>query len=127
MALLFAAHEPRLKGCIAYAPCCDLVNHHREVLADRMLNIMFNDLRHFVTRNSPITHAERIKCPVFLFHSKDDEVVPRSDVVALEHKLRSFGTSVDTVYPIAGDHGSMLEKGLPEGIKWLQATAKKRS
>ncbi|MCE9527359.1 MAG: prolyl oligopeptidase family serine peptidase [Planctomycetales bacterium] len=72
MSLLFAEHEPRLAGCIAYAPCTDVPAF---ITAARALSFSHQGIADFVVQSSPNTHESRLNCPVFLFHAEDDGTV----------------------------------------------------
>jgi len=121
LALLFAAHEPRLAGCVAYAPAYDLWDRYTS-FGIKMLGGMFPDLADFVTQSSPKTHASRIRCPVLLFHAEDDSNVPITESQACERALRDAGAEVTFETVPTGDHyDSMIEAGIPRGIAWLQA------
>jgi len=120
MALLAAEHDHRFLGCIAYAPRCDvggeLEQDEREALSSRI-----DDFDKFLSSCSPTTHATAITCPVFLFHSDDDETVPTSDVEGFARKLRTADSSVTYCHVNSGGHyDSMLSDGIPQAITWLQ-------
>ena len=117
--LLLAAHEPRLAGVIAYCPECDLPSRMAPTMP--LMRFILPGLVDFVTQSSPNTHAKNIKCPTFLFHSKDDQVCPYSHTSAFAELLKGQGTDVTFVSTPTGDHyESMISDGIPAGIEWLR-------
>jgi dipeptidyl aminopeptidase/acylaminoacyl peptidase len=123
-ALLFAAHEPRLAGVIAYAPAADLPKWFGPRM--RLVSMMVPGCVDFITQSSPSTHASQIKCPTFLFHAEDDMTCSIEETKAFSETLKQQGTPVALVTVTTGDHyESMINEGIPAGIKWLgEQTAK---
>ncbi len=54
LALLFAEHEPRLAGCVAYAPAIDLKSRFPGAVV-RMMSTMFPNMAEFIVQTSPKT------------------------------------------------------------------------
>lgn len=105
IALLVAAYEPRVAGVLAYAP----PTYHGRLEES------------WAARLSPIDNAPRIRCPVYLFHSRADERCKFSDSEALARALEATNPDVRFDDAKAGDHyRSMIEEGLPAGLSWLQ-------
>ncbi|HZN36412.1 MAG TPA: prolyl oligopeptidase family serine peptidase [Pirellulaceae bacterium] len=118
-ALLFAAHEPRLAGVMAYAPAPDLPKRMGPQLA--VFRFIMPGVVDFVTQSSPRTHVGSIKCPTFLFHAQDDSNCPIADTNAFADELKQKGTDVKYVTAASGDHyDSMINEGIPAGIQWLK-------
>jgi dipeptidyl aminopeptidase/acylaminoacyl peptidase len=118
-ALLFAEHEPRLAGVLAYAPAPDLPKRMKPQMM--LFRWVLPGCVDFVTQSSPTTHAERLKCPTFLFHAEDDSNCPIADTTAFAEKLKAQGTDVTYVKAKTGDHyESMINEGIPAGIEWLK-------
>lgn len=121
MALLAAESDHRLAGCIAYAPRSDV----RAELTDDDVNELSSRVDGFdrmLTDCSPLTHVSSISCPVFLFHSDDDETVPTEDVEGFDTKLRETNRTVTYchVEQGGGHYQSMIDIGVPQAIAWLQ-------
>jgi len=117
-ALLFAEHEPRLAGVIAYAPAVNLPKRFGLLL--RVLATEMPGVVDFATQSSPHTHRERLKCPTFLFHAEDDSTCPIAETKALKKQLEKQGTDVTLVTADSGDHyDSMIDEGIPSAIEWL--------
>ena len=74
LALLVAEHEPRIKACAAYAPVTD-VEARLAKIAPQLDNAIPGYAK-FLRFSSPKTAADKLKCPVFLFHAQDDSNVP---------------------------------------------------
>jgi dipeptidyl aminopeptidase/acylaminoacyl peptidase len=120
LALLFATHEPRLDACVAFAPVSDLPAHF-EPLGMRAMGMIYPGAADFLVRSSPNTHADRINCPVLLFHADDDETVEPAQSRDFAEQLKQAGKNVELVTVESGDHyGAMIEEGIPRAIEWLQ-------
>lgn len=119
LSLLYAAHEPRLAGAIAYAPCTDLVGRYG--LAGYQLALVLPGCRSFLAAASPINHVKTIRCPVFLFHAEDDSNVPIAESRRFAEQLRNAGGTLSFRTVATGDHyNSMIEQGVPQAIEWLR-------
>jgi dipeptidyl aminopeptidase/acylaminoacyl peptidase len=117
-ALLFAEHEPRLAGVVAYAPAVNLPKRFGFFL--RALATEMPEVVDFAAQSSPHTHRERLKCPTFLFHAEDDSTCPIAETRALADQLKQQGTDVTLETVKSGDHyESMIGEGIPAAIRWL--------
>lgn len=124
LALLAAEHEPRLKGCIAYAPATDVVARLKNVIDDSAASRALPGVAEFAKQSSPLTHVSKIGCPVFLFHAADDSNVPVADSRRFAELLKSNGKSVTYVEVPTGNHyDSMIQQGIPRAIPWLKELA----
>ncbi len=121
LSLLLAAHESRLKGCIAYAPATDVEKRLEELTDAWDADDVFPGIEDFLERSSPKTHADKISCPVFLFHAVDDSNVPYSRSLSYVQQLKDENKSVSFVSAPSGDHyDAMVERGIPAAINWLK-------
>lgn len=119
LALLLAAHETRLAGCIAYAPATDLIAWYAPEL--RRLEWVLPGCREFLRRSSPITHIEQIRCPLFLFHARDDSTVALRESQQFAERLRQSGGNMTFEIVNTGNHyDSMIGEGIPTAITWLK-------
>ncbi|GIV03175.1 MAG: hypothetical protein KatS3mg015_2005 [Fimbriimonadales bacterium] len=119
-ALYFAANEPRIQGVVAYMPPASVRQVIGTNLVDR-LDRVIPGFAAFAERISPSNCSKDIRCPVFLFGSKQDEVVPLAELDHLNQTLRAAGVPVEYVLVDKGDHyGAMIEQGIPAGIQWLK-------
>jgi dienelactone hydrolase len=125
MSLLFAEHEPRLAGCIAYAPCTDVPGFIDEARI-RMYAFSHRGIADFVVQSSPNTHESRLNCPVFLFHAEDDGNVDVEETETFAASLKQKGRDVTLKIVPTGDHyDSMIEEGIPAAIQWLKTKTNK--
>ncbi len=119
LALTLAAYEPRLKGCIAYCPCTDIVERIGQTEIDKLARYIPN-YAEFLKGHSPLQIADKMKCPILLFASREDNNVPAEESEALAQKLKAAHKSVTLQIVEHGDHyASMIESGIPAGIVWL--------
>lgn len=124
LALLSAAHFPDLSICVAYAPCCNLQQRMKEAIDNPGLQKLLPGLSEFVEKESPLTHAISIKCPVFLFHAKDDTNTPPSDSADMKYQLKLVtpDTPVErTLVATGGHYEAMIQRGIPSAINWMKA------
>lgn len=120
MSLLFAEHEPRLAGCIAYAPAVDVENRMPAFLR-KILEAANPGCNTFLARSSPIRHVSQLKCPTFLFAAEDDDNVLATDVKSFHDALQAAGgnSTLKTVSS-GGHYDSMINEGIPAAIEWLK-------
>jgi dienelactone hydrolase len=122
VSLLMAEHDPRVAGCIAYAPCSDVAAFHGSTIYDPSLSALLPRLGDFVVQGSPMTHASNLRCPTFLFQAADDSVVDANDTRAFKTLLEARGTPVTYEEVPTGEHyDSMIENGIPAAIRWIQS------
>lgn len=120
LSLLVAAHEPKIKACVAFAPVANVAYH----LGSQTLNYLsalVPDVREFLARSSPATDPSTLRCPLFLFHAEDDSVVPISGSADFAQQVKKTNPDVTFVRASGGDHyDSMIREGVPQAIKWLK-------
>jgi dipeptidyl aminopeptidase/acylaminoacyl peptidase len=120
LALLFAAHEPGLAGCIAYAPVPDVEAMHREVVTNPFSELVFPGVKLFIRQSSPMTHAGRFTKPILLFHASDDTRVSGEDIAKFTNAVKARGGSVRLEQVPTGEHyESMIDQGIPAGIRFI--------
>lgn len=118
LALLYAEHEPRLKGACAYMPVYDVVGALGNAPTLRTVD---PDAPQFLSRTSPRSFVDRLRCPVFLFGSEKDGNVPVATVRRAANDLRAHGKDVTIEIAPSGDHyRAMIDSGIPAGIAWLK-------
>lgn len=124
LALLFAEHEPRLAGCVAYAPAIDLKNRFPGALV-RILGNFFPNLAEFIVQSSPKTHEDKLNCPTLIFHAADDDNVPVGDSRAFVKRLQAKNKDVTLEEVATGGHyDPMISDGIPKGIEFIKKHAK---
>ncbi|MFN3650985.1 MAG: alpha/beta hydrolase family protein [Armatimonadota bacterium] len=120
LALQVAAREPRVKGCVAFAPCTDLEGRLGPQLIDALSSVV-PGYRDFVRQTSPVRNAEHLKQPLYLFHAGDDSVVPPQESIRLAAAVQAKNPNVTLVRVPSGDHyDSMVQQGIPGAIQWLK-------
>lgn len=102
VALLLAEKEPRIKACLAYAPCCDVEARLKETVP--VFTPVVPDYTTFLHASSPLTYVTSLRCPVFLFHADDDSNVPLSDNAAFVSRLKKTNANVTFVRVPTGNH-----------------------
>ncbi len=119
LSLLLAEKEPRIAACVAYAPVTDVVQRVQPLL--RSLSAAIPGFTEFISDHSPQTHAHLLKCPLFIFHARDDNVVPFGQTERFVQKVQSVNPRVKFVaVNRGGHHQSMIDQGIPQAIRWLQ-------
>jgi dienelactone hydrolase len=120
MSLLFAEAEPRLAGCVAFAPVSDVERRLGPMLL-RLLSPALPNLQTNVARYSPKHHESELTCPVFLFHAKDDSNVPVTESQECANRLKKLRKSVTLELVPTGDHyDAMVNEGISRAINWVR-------
>ena len=120
LAILFAEHEPRLAGCVAFAPGTDLEKLLRPLLIEQPLLRTFPDLYEFVKQGSPHSHVKHIRCPLVIFGAYDNPIEPPFVAAALVKELQLTNEQVTLeTRQFGGFYPSMIEYGIPAAIAWL--------
>jgi dienelactone hydrolase len=120
LALLAGEHEPRIRAVATYAPVVDLDNRLAPVIPKLESNLP--GFEAFVHESSPRTHEDKLKCPVFLFHAKDDTIVRPNETFELASRLRAYNSQITLVTPDHGGHlNGMSREGMPKAIEWFKS------
>ncbi|MBL8817792.1 MAG: prolyl oligopeptidase family serine peptidase [Planctomyces sp.] len=120
LALLAAEHDPRVKGCIAYAPCADVESFHADLHSDFFVRQVFRDIKFVSKDSSPTTYQSRLNCPVFLFQAADDSVVSVTETRQFAEQVRAHNPQVEYAEVPSGEHyDSMIQQGIPRAVLWL--------
>jgi predicted Zn finger-like uncharacterized protein len=120
LALLVAENEPRIKGCVAFAPVVDTAQRTPRLAQQRLARFV-PGAGDFFTRYNPRQHEDAIHCPVFLFHAEDDSNVPVGESLGCQARLEALGKAVTLETVPTGDHyQGMLAQGIPRAIAWLK-------
>ena len=123
LALLVAEYDPRVKACVAFAPCTDVELR----LAEAIPTLEGGDpgYAEFLKFSSPQTHAEQLTCPLFLFHAQDDENVPFAESARFYNLVKKTNPRATFVKATkGGHHAPMVREGIPKAIAWLKALPK---
>jgi dienelactone hydrolase len=121
LSLLLAAHLPDLAGSIAYAPACDVAALHADSVKSPFASLGFPGLAEFVKRSSPLTHAAKVKVPLYLFAAEDDEMLAPAELENYARKVEEAGGVVEVkMVPAGGHYQAMIDQGIPSGIEWIR-------
>lgn len=116
--LMVARLDPRIKACMSYAPCLDVVAWLTPNLA--MLEGEIPGFRNYIAGTSPVAFPNEPKCPTFLFHAKDDTVCKYSETVGYVAKLGATNPNVKFLSTNTGGHSQAMQTiGIPAAIQWL--------
>jgi dipeptidyl aminopeptidase/acylaminoacyl peptidase len=124
LSLLLAESDPRIAACVAYAPVTDVERRVREIVPDagRYLEANLPGFHDFLVASSPIRQVARLRCPVFLFHSAEDQRIDIAESETFFAALRKTNPRATFVRATQGDHyESMIDEGVPKAIEWLRA------
>ena len=121
LALMVAAKDERIRACCAYAPCTDIdarLAPHANMIEQAMPGA--TTLTHDISpMNLPAPRGR-----IFLFHADDDDNVPTSD--ATEYASRVGVNAEVVIVPTGGHYRSMIDRGIPAGIRFLQSQTETR-
>ena len=121
LSLLMAANEERLAGAIAFAPITDLNIRLNELAQESSVRSILPGLTTYLRTGSPVTYVERYKCPLFIFHARDDSNESFATTENFVNQLKAKSARVDFAIANTGDHyDSMIEAGIPRAIHWIQ-------
>lgn len=119
-ALLFGAHEPRVRGVAAFMPCTDVVKRLPKEAQD-MGEKEIPGFRNFLARSSPLSHVANYRAPMFVFGADDDSNVPIGETRAFVAALEKAKKTVTFDHVATGDHYEpMLDPGIGRAIVWAQ-------
>ncbi|MBI5363801.1 MAG: prolyl oligopeptidase family serine peptidase [Planctomycetes bacterium] len=119
--MLFAQHEPRLRGACAFMPIVDVPTRIPDE-TEATIEAQIPGWSAFLARISPDRHVTDLRVPLFLFGAEDDDNVRYADVAAFAEKVR--GSKREVVFEHAAEGGhyqAMIDAGLPRAIAWAQA------
>ena len=123
ISLLLAETDPRIAACIAYAPVTDPERRAFKIAADaaQYLEQNVDGFRGFLKSSSPVEHAAQLRCPLFLFHAKDDSLIDIAESEAFAELVKKSNPRVTFVSVDSGDHyDAMVREGVPQAIQWLR-------
>jgi len=121
VSLLMAANEERLAGAIAYAPVTDLNIRLEEIAQDRSVRSILPGITTYLRTGSPVTYVDRYKCPLFVFHARDDTNELFQNTENFVNQLKAKSAKVDFAIVNSGDHyDSMIQSGIPQAINWIR-------
>ncbi len=120
LALTLCARLERLRGCVAYAPDVDLNTSLAEVA--NILEEYIPGERAFLSSISPLELVGQIRSPVMIFNARDDDVVPIAAIDTYARRAEAANVALTRIVVDDGGHyQSMIEEGIPAGIRWMRA------
>lgn len=122
VSLLLGEHEHRIRGCLAYCPAANVEVRLNELVEQPVASILFPQIADFLKQSNPMTHIQHFKCPVFLFHARDDANTPFVDSEQFAQRAKSAGIDLTFSQTDSGGHyNSMVNEGIPRGIQWIRS------
>jgi dienelactone hydrolase len=118
LSLLYCAHEPRLAGCVAYAPVTNLAFFHSSAAVAELSKAGFEGIAEFVPRSSPIGHVATLKPTLYVFYAQDDPHAPGDKEYVRQAQAAGRSIVVKTVGE-GGHYDPMIEIGIPAAIGWM--------
>jgi dipeptidyl aminopeptidase/acylaminoacyl peptidase len=120
LALRLAENDPRVKACVAYAPLIDVSARLGPTALDAVSR-QIGGFREFVARASPRAEIEKLRCPVFLFHARNDKNVPLAQSVTFYDELKKTNPKVKLVQVPTGGHSNAIkQQGIQQAVAWLK-------
>lgn len=120
LALLLAENEPRVAGCVAFAPAVDLATKYPPPV-QKQFTQTFPPAKKLFGQLNPRSAEADIQCPVFLFYA-DDDAPSAGPVHDLAERLSAAGKKVTAEHVTGGGHhDSMIREGIPRAIYWLMS------
>jgi hypothetical protein len=83
-----------LAGCLAYTPCVDFQKQIERNKIPAIRQDFIGLLERFAEQNSPSVSVEKIRCPVYLFQTRQDEEFPFEDTQQFSTMLKAFNSQV---------------------------------
>jgi dienelactone hydrolase len=115
-ALLLAAHDHRIKGCVAFAPACKLDNSTSKTLSQLKAADQYF-LTNEVKRSMPIAHAKVTKVPILLIYSQSDRITRPSEVIGYAKAVGQHAR----IIPLQGKkHWEVPGAGFNVAIAWFR-------
>ena len=121
LALQLAVEDRRLAGCVAYAPVVDLEAFSRNMAFAREMEAAekaVSGFKDYVRDASPTNNVDRVSCPVMLFVAEDDKEFDVARQIPTFVKRRPSQFKLVTVRS-GGHYNSMIDMGIPAGVKFL--------
>jgi dienelactone hydrolase len=120
-ALLLSTHDERIRGCVAFAPACQMDFGSKMTVA-RIGGPDGDRLAREVERSMPIAHAKDTDVPMLLVYSANDRVTRPTEVLTY---AKAVGKGVIAVPVKCGGHGAVPDAGFKLAVAWLRTQHKK--
>lgn len=120
LSLQVAASEPRVHGCIAFAPVSDLVEHLKDFADYLKKDFDQPQLKDYSVEYSPLAKADKLKCPLFIQHAEDDQVVEIQQTREFVFAVLGAGNKeIEHLETKTGGHYQSMINSLPDAIEWI--------
>ncbi|TWU06023.1 alpha/beta hydrolase family protein [Stieleria varia] len=117
-ALLLAANEPRIKGCVTFAPSTQLGFVER--IGIGQIPSKTRDLAGEVERFMPASNADRLTASLLILYTPKDDVVRQSELKSFARKV---GDNANLVEVNARGHFDLPDEGFRHASRWLAKQA----
>lgn len=122
-ALLLAAHDHRIKACVAFSPACKM-DYPTSLALSRLHAEDTDYLLNEVKRSMPIAHAKATKVPVLLFCSQTDRITRPSEVRAY---AKVVGSNAQVHLLQGKRHVEVPSAAFGNSVTWLRRRGAKGS
>ena len=120
-ALLLSAHDERIRGCVAFAPACQMDFGSKMTVA-RIGGADGDRLAREVERSMPLVHAKNTKVPMLLVYSAGDRITRPTEVLTY---AKAVGKGAIAVPVQCDGHGEVADAGFKLAVAWLRTQHKK--
>jgi len=120
LSMQVAARDPRITGCVAYAPVTDIPKRLGDALLAN-LDSKIGGFSSFIKDVSPSNNVDKLKCRTFIFQAEDDGNVPIADTERFVEALKKSNQDVTFKrVPTGGHYDAMIREGIADAIQWLR-------
>jgi dienelactone hydrolase len=120
-ALLLSTHDERIRGCVAFAPACQMDFGSKMTVA-RIGGPDGDHLTREVERSMPIAHAKVTDVPMLLVYSASDRITRPTEVLSY---AKAVGEGAIAVPVKCGGHGAVPDAGFKLAVAWLRTQQKR--
>jgi dienelactone hydrolase len=122
-ALLLSTHDERIRGCVAFAPACQMDFGSKMTVA-RIGGPDGDLLSREVQRSMPIAHAKNTDVPMLLVYSTNDRITRPTEVLTY---AKAVGKDAIAVPVQCEGHGAVPDAGFKLALAWLLAQTKRNA
>jgi dienelactone hydrolase len=116
LALLVAEHEPRLAGCVAFAPLIDVEKWVNGML--QVFNPGLPGYGDFVRNSSPLNHTDSLRCPLLLFQT--EAVNQLADAAGFVERIKLNNADVTFLRVPTTNYDPETAESMPRVVRWLK-------
>ncbi|MFK8112994.1 MAG: alpha/beta hydrolase family protein [Rubripirellula sp.] len=119
-ALLLSTHDDRIRGCVAFAPACQMDISSKMTVA-RIGGSDAGELTREVQRSMPLVHASKVSVPMLLVYSENDRITRPAEVLTY---AKAVGERAIAVPVNCDGHGAVPQAGFKLSLAWLISQSK---